>query len=42
MALLLTVLVLMGIGGLTTAIFEDEHGPNAFPIEVDVAEAANS
>ncbi|PCI33505.1 MAG: cytochrome c family protein [Alphaproteobacteria bacterium] len=38
MVLLLTVLVLFGINGLTAAIFEDEHGPNAFPIEVEVAD----
>lgn len=40
MALLLTVLILIGINGLTSAIFEDEHGPNAFPVEVEMAEAA--
>ncbi len=39
MALLLTVLVLMGLNGLTDAIFEEDHGPSAFPIEVEVAEA---
>lgn len=40
MALLLTVLVLLGLNGLTEAIFEKEHGPNAYPVEMDVAEAA--
>jgi cytochrome c len=36
MALLLTVLILIGINGLTSAIFEDEHmASNAFPIEVE-------
>lgn len=38
MALLLTVLLLIGINGLTDAVFEDEHGANAFPVEMEVAE----
>lgn len=40
MALLLTVLVLMGLNGLVGVVFEEEHGPNAFPVEVEVAEVA--
>lgn len=42
MVLLLTVLFLMGLGGLTGVVFKDEHGPNAFPIEVEVAEISTA
>lgn len=40
MALLLTVLLVIGINALTAVIFEEELGTNAFPIEVEVAEVA--
>lgn len=40
MALLLTVLLLMGVNGLSDAVFEDSYSPNAFPVEMEEEEVA--